>query len=122
MLAISSTRGETSRAFPINGNVNASDPHDCFPSRPDVLGRFGKAHFPPISTIASSARITVTRPSLRLIPMPISLCTQDPGLRARPPPSFTARSEFYPEFNSLCRERVIEAFPIESGEDAEGLG
>jgi hypothetical protein len=26
--------------------------------------------------------------------------------------SFTAKSEFYPEFDSLCRQRVIEAFPV----------
>jgi hypothetical protein len=32
---------------------------------------------------------------------------------------FTARSEFYPEFDSLCRQRVIEAFPVQLGEDAE---
>ena len=33
---------------------------------------------------------------------------------------FTARSEFYPEFDSLCRLRVTEAFPVQAGEDAEG--
>ena len=33
---------------------------------------------------------------------------------------FTARSEFYPEFDSLCRQRVIKAFPVQSGDDAEG--
>jgi hypothetical protein len=33
---------------------------------------------------------------------------------------FTARSEFYPEFDSLCRLRVTEAFQVQAGEDAEG--
>jgi hypothetical protein len=32
---------------------------------------------------------------------------------------FTARSEFYPELDSLCRRRVIEAFPVRSDEDEE---
>jgi hypothetical protein len=30
---------------------------------------------------------------------------------------FSASSEFYPEFSSLCQERVIDAFPDQMNED-----
>jgi hypothetical protein len=34
---------------------------------------------------------------------------------------FTASSEFYPDLDSLCRKRVIEAFPVRSDEEEEHL-
>ena len=32
---------------------------------------------------------------------------------------FIARSEFYPDLDTLCRLRVIEAFPVRSDDDEE---
>ena len=32
---------------------------------------------------------------------------------------FTAKSEFYPDLDRLCRQRVIEAFPVQSDEDED---